>query len=474
MNDDRRKTKEILGILEANSFRPLILVILVTLSAALVSWAPSYLGLEPSGRVALFILILAAGLWISEAIPTFAVALLIIGLEIALLGRPNGIFATGPNDWLQFVQPWSSPIIWLFMGGFILASAASKTGLDRWFSTLVLQRCGTRPSIVLLGIMGITFCFSMFISNTATTAMMMAVITPIAAAIKDQNPFRKALLLSVPFAANLGGMGTVIGSPPNAMAAGMLQSYHAIDFLDWMMLGLPPALILVGLVWGFLLYRYPSSTAELPITSLLTPTHQLHSTPLWQKGIVMATFFLTITLWLAEPIHQIPTPVISFIPITVFTTFQILGKDEIRALPWEILLLLTGGLSLGVAVTQTGLAEWLVQQIPIGAEKPLLMAAGLAFFCSALSNFMSNTAAANILIPIGLALGTGMEAIIVVPLALAASSAMCLPVSTPPNAIAFSYGQLNSKDFLVGGLIIGAIAPGMCVLWCQLLLGSLQ
>lgn len=468
MNDGRRRAKEIIGVLEISSFRPVALFVAVTLIAITLSWFPAYSGLEPAGRVTLFILLIAAGLWVTEAIPAFAVALLVIGLEIAILGRPGGVSATKPDDWLQFVRPWSSPIIWLFFGGFVLAEAASKTGLDRWFSSLVLRRCGSRPAFILLGIMGITFCFSMFISNTATTAMMMAVISPVAVAIQIQNPFRKALLLAVPFAANLGGMGTVIGSPPNAIAMGMLRMEHSIDFLTWMFFGLPPALALAGIVWVFLLRRYPSSEVSLPTESLSPASSDFPSAPIWQKGLVMATFFTTVGLWLAEPIHKIPTPVISFIPIIIFTVFQILGRDEIRRLPWEILLLLTGGLALGVAVTNTGLAAWLVLQIPFGMEKPLIMAGCLAFLCSALSNFMSNTAAANILIPIGLALGVGMEINYVVPLALAASSAMCLPVSTPPNAIAYSYGQLASKDFLVGGLIVGLLAPAMCVLWCHL------
>ncbi len=474
MNDDRSRAQEILGVLEIHSFRPLLLSAAILLIAGAASWFPAFPGLEAPGRVTLFILLFAAGLWVTEAIPTFAVALIIIGLEIAILGRPGGVFATESGDWVQFVRPWSSPIIWLFLGGFVLAAAAEKTGLDRAFSKWVLSKCGQRPASILMGVMGITFCFSMFISNTATTAMMMAVMSPIAASIQRENPFRKALLLSVPFAANLGGMGTVIGSPPNAIATGLLREHYPIDFLQWMFLGLPPALLLVVLVWLFLQWQYPSTENEIPVQAMASDSTENPETPFWQRAIVMITFFVTIGLWLAEPVHNIPTPVISFIPITVFTALQILGKDEIRGLPWDILLLLTGGLALGVAVTQTGLATWLVEQLPRGFENPLFLAFCLAALCSVLSNFMSNTAAANILIPIGLALGSGSEATFVVPVALAASSAMCLPVSTPPNAIAYSYGQLNATDFLKGGICLGLIAPPLCLFWCQFVIKHLH
>ncbi len=470
MNDERRRASGILGRFRLGIGKGALLFGSVLIIASAVAWLPEHAGLTPAGRSALFILLFAGGLWVTEAIPAFAVAVLILSLEIAILGRPGGVYAQDPNDWQIFVRPWSSPIIWLFMGGFILAAAAAKTGLDRWFSILVLRRCGTRPATILLGIMAVTFCFSMFISNTATTAMMMAVTTPILASVATTDPFRKALTLAVPFAANIGGMGTVIGSPPNAIAIGTLQPVAPLNFLDWMFFGLPPALVLFALVWAFLVWKHPTTNPALRIDFGSSET-DAESAARWKKLVVMITFFATVGLWLTEPLHHIPSPVVSFLPIMVFTVFQIVGPEEIRGLPWDVLLLVTGGLALGVAVAETGLATWMLEQFALEGRNPILIAALLALACSIFSNFMSNTAAANILIPIGIAVGTGVETEIVIPIALAASTAMCLPVSTPPNAIAFSQGHLSAKDFIPGGLAVGLLAPFLCVWWARIIAG---
>ena len=185
---------------------------------------------------------------------------------------------------------------------------------------------------------------------------------------------------------------------------------------------------------------------------------------LWQRVMVIVVFLITVTLWMTGPIHNVPTPVVSFIPITIFTMIGVIGSKDVRRLNGDVLLLLAGGLALGVAVEKTGLAEWIVTRIPVETLSPIIIALGLAYLCSILSNFMSNTATANILIPITLALGSVGEIQYAIPIALAASSAMCLPVSTPPNAIAFAKGGLNTRDFVAGGLLIGALAPGLSVL----------
>lgn len=463
MSDERSYSNSILGYLNFSSSRALLKATVSLIIATIIAGVPSYPGLIPEARWTLFIMLFAAGLWILEAIPAFAVGVLIIGLEIMVLGQGDGV-ATRSEDWTVFVQPWASPLIWLFFGGFVLAIAAKKTGLDRWLSEHTLRWFGSRPSSILLGVMIVTFVFSMFISNTATTVLMIAAVSSIVSSLQREDPFSKALLLGVPVAANLGGMGTIIGSPPNAIAAGALNNIHPVDFLTWTYVALPPSIILFLAAYIFLVKRYPCQQQKLEIKRSESLEGLL---PMWQRLVVMVVFVVTIALWLTESIHRVPTAVVSFLPLTVFSATGVITAQNIRQLHWDVLLLIAGGLSLGETVTRTGLADWLVEGLPQDALGPVLLAFGLAYLCSGLSNFMSNTAAANILIPISLALGDVGTIHYVVPVALAASSAMCLPVSTPPNAIAFSKGGLNSHDFIGIGLFIGIATPVITIPWCR-------
>jgi len=471
MLDTRRQAARLLGTLEISSTRSLVKLLIAAAVAAGIAFVPEYSGLDPAPMWTLFILIFAAGLWVSEAIPAFAVAILIIGLEILILGKPDGVLATGPKDWQMFVAPWSSPVMWLFLGGFVLGQAAQTTGLDRMMARFVLRGFGTRPSVILLGAMGITFLFSMFMSNTATTAMMMSVMAPVIAALDKQDPFAKALLLGIPFSANVGGMATIIGSPPNAIAAGLLSETHNISFMQWMMAGLPPALVLFFAIWLYLKVAYPTRHTSLDLRGLEWETRTGSLLPMWKRLLVVPVFFLTVILWMTGSLHGMPTAVVSFIPITVFAVAGILNVGEIRRLQWDVLLLLAGGLSLGIAIQKTGLAVWLLGLLPIGSLGVLALAFLLAYVTTLLSNFMSNTAATNILAPLGMAVAVGFEPIIVIPLALGASAAMSLPISTPPNAIAFATGDLKSTDFLKGGLLMGILGPAVAVLWVYWLLG---
>src|SRR6056297_436927 len=183
---DRYLREEMLQRWKEKSLQPnvrglllLLRLIVPLLLAAVVAGVPTYEGLSVGGRAAMFILVLAAGLWISEAIPAFAVSLLVIGYSIAVLGRPGGVMDAGPQDWEKYVATWGSPLIWLFFGGFVLASGAEETGLTRWISVHVLHRVGQRPWWLLAACMVITFVFSMFISNTAAATMMVAIVLPI-------------------------------------------------------------------------------------------------------------------------------------------------------------------------------------------------------------------------------------------------------------------------------------------------------
>lgn len=459
----RSNARRLLGQLTQSARRSLTRTAICFVCAYLAAYIPTYSGLAPPAVSALFILLFCAGLWIAEAVPAFSVSLLAIALSIALIGRDE----TGAADWEKYVTTWGSPLIWLFFAGFILAAAAKKTGLDLWMAGQVLGRLGKRPAFVLLGVMIATAVLSMFLSNTATATMMVAMLQPALATSNNGKSYAKALLLGVAVAANVGGMGTLIGTPPNAIAAGTLKDFGGIDFMQWMWLGVPPAMILLVIGWGYLMLRYLGRAAFEPAEKV-SAIGEPPAVPQIQQLLVMFTFSATILMWMTSPWHGIPTTVVSFFPICVLTTTGTLDRDDLQTISWDVLLLIAGGLSLGVAITDTGLADWIVTQLPLDNLGPVVVAFCLAYVAMLLSNLMSNTAAANVILPIAIALLGSENAHFVVPIALSASAAMCLPISTPPNAIVYGTGLLKTKDLIVAGLAIGIVAPPIVILWTKI------
>ncbi|RXJ97769.1 transporter [Arcobacter sp. CECT 8986] len=449
--------------------------ILSFLIAFFIAIVPNYIGLSKEAGLMLFILCFSALLWMTEAIPTFAVSFLIIVLEIFLLGYHDFNFDSNSKEWVYYLKPWSSPLVFLFLSGFILAIAASKTKLDLWLAKKVIFYFGSKPHNILTGLMLITFILSMFISNTATTAMMMTMLLPILKNMKENNPFQKAILLGIVVAANIGGMGTIIGTPPNAIAIGILGD-KAPSFVGWMMLALPPSIIIAVILRFILLKRYPSTEETININKLKKVSHYDDSTtefskiptiPSWKKLLVIGVFIFTILLWLTGPFHHIPTPVVSLLPIVFFTIFGIITTDDIRQIRWDVIILIIGGLSLGSGVVKTGLDQWLGAQIDLEGLNIFLIISIFGFIVILISNFMSNTAATNIMLPLVVALGSTLGGSVVsymiISVALCASCAMVLPVSTPPNAIAYASGHLESKDFLFIGLVAGIAGPFLII-----------
>jgi solute carrier family 13 (sodium-dependent dicarboxylate transporter), member 2/3/5 len=476
VRDTRRAARRFVEAVEFDDVGALLRVLGCLLVAGVTAFLPDWQGLDPAARRCLFILVLAAGLWATEAIPAFAVALLVIGLSILLLGRPDGVLfgPDEPDRWQIFIAPLASPLIWLFLAGFILAEAASRTGLDRTLAGIVFHAAGSRATAVLISTMGITFVLSMFMSNTATAAMMIAVITPVLRTLPAGHPFRPALPLGIAVAANVGGMGTLIGTPPNAIAAGFIsRTGTEVSFLNWMLLALPPAVLLATVLGGYLVYRYRAAGLYLDRRALASAEETGPRAPAWQRGIVVMVFAVTLGLWMFGPA---PVAVVAFVPITVLSVTGVIGIAEIRQLRWDVLILMTGGLSLGVAVTESGLAAWIVDGLPLQDLGLVGAAVAFALLTAALSNFMSNTAAANILVPLGAAAAIGVggaPGILPVIIALSASSAMCMPIATPPNAIAYSTGEMNTRAFLVPGLILAFATPLLTVPWVSWLLPRL-
>lgn len=423
----------------------------------------------------LFLLFLSIGLWVTEAVPPFAVGLLIFGFLVFALG---GYYAEIDPDnasiyVAKYVQTWSNSVIWLMLGGFVMAEAMQKVGLDKTLFKMTISKFGSKPRNVLLGIMLVTAVFSMIMSNTATTAMMIAAVIPFINTLEKNAPFSKALLIGIPAAASLGGMGTIIGSPPNAIAVDAMSNHGVqFGFLEWMMIGFPVAVILVLLFWVFLINKFVPkvSTIDLGFLEDLDGDNGNNSRIFKiKRKIVLSVLLLTLVLWLTGNIHGIPASAVSLLPIMLLTLLGIVSGNDVRKLPWDTLMLVAGGLSLGLAIQETGVAEYYVGLISNYDLNLYALMAVFSLLTVILSNFMSNTATTTILIPIAIILVSSNQVILPLVIGLSASAALFLPISTPPNAIAFSSGKLDQKDFRAGGLYAGILAPVVIIIMVLLM-----
>ena len=447
-----------------------MLLLIGALLAALWLWTTLTTGLAPDQRAVAFIFLLAVGLWVTEAVPAFAVGLLIMGYLVYVLGSPW--LGDSVQDPSAYLDTWSSPVIWLLMGGFFMAAGLTRTGLDRQIFGVALRLAGTRPDRVLLVIMVTTALASMFLSNTSTAAIMIGAVLPFVRRAGPNEPFSRALLLAIPIAASLGGMGTIIGSAPNAIAAGVADTFGVgPGFLAWMVYGIPVSLAMVVGGWRLLLWRYPPVTrhVDADLEELDTPSEP-HSKKRRDRRVVGTLTILTIVMWISTPVHGFQVSVISLIPIVGRTVSQVLGAREVRALPWDTLMLVAGGLSLGAAVVDTGLAAVIAEQLEVltRVDSTWLTLVLLGWTTVTLSNFMSNTATVSLMLPVAVALLPGRELEMCLVLGLSASCALLLPVSTPPNAVAFSTGLLEIRDLRLGGVAAGLLGPPFIVSWVML------
>lgn len=417
----------------------------------------------------LFLLFLSIGLWVTEAVPPFTVGLFIFGFLILSLGgyynKIGEVEGEGSKYVQKYIQTWSNSVIWLMLGGFFLAEGMQKVGLDKILFKLSISKFGAKPRYVLLGIMLVTAIFSMIMSNTATTAMMIAAVIPFLNTLEKDAPFAKAMLIGIPAAASLGGMGTIIGSPPNAIAVDALkQNGISFGFLEWMLVGFPIAIILVLAMWFFLIRKYVPKVATIDL-SFLDEFDNFGNNPIFvaKRKFVSGVLIVTLLLWLTERIHHIPASAVSFLPIMLLTMFRIISGEDVRRLPWDTLMLVAGGLSLGLAIKETGLAAYYVGMIKNYELNFYVLMVVFSFLTIILSNFMSNTATATILIPIAIILVPEHPIILPLIIGFSASAALFLPISTPPNAIAFSTGRINQKDFRYGGIVAGLLGPAIII-----------
>ena len=416
----------------------------------------------------LFILLFAIGLWVTEAIPPFAVGILIIGYLVFSMSNLETENVT------QYLQTWSDSVIWLFLGGFFIAEAMKKTTLDQTLLKIIVGKLGEKSKFILLGLMLITAFLSMLMSNTATTAMMIASIAPITNSLGKEATLTKALLIGIPTAAAIGGMGTIIGSAPNAIAVGALEGIGIrISFLEWMLIGIPVAIILIFIFWGALLKKYQIKSTSLDLSFLQKTKQEMdESISKTQIRVTLIIILTSLLFWLTSQWTGIPVSAVSGIPIVGFTMFGILDADDMRKLPWDTLMLVAGGLALGLAVQQQGLTDYFISFIDVQDFNFYLLALMFAILSVIFSNIMSNTATTTIMVPLAISftlmLPEESPKIIPLVIALSASCALLLPVSTPPNAIAYSTGKIDQADFRYGGIIIGLLGPILVSLWVSL------
>jgi len=353
----------------------------------------------------------------------------------------------------------ANPIIILFLGGFMLAQAAVKYRLDAALTAYLLRPFGNKPPYILFGLILVTAILSAFMSNTATTAMMMTVILPIIAVIPSNDKFKSAVVLSIPIAANIGGIATPIGTPPNAIViAALAQQKIGLAFSDWVIMALPYTIAMLAIAWFLLrvLYKPTIKTVDLNLKA------KFNKEP---KAIALyVIFFVTVMLWFTESLHGIPSGLTAFIPLTFLTFGKILDTNDIRSLSWEVLWLVSGGMALGMIIDKTGLALWLLQSIEWSNFSILFLFFTFAIVGWALANFMSHTVPATLLMPLGISLGlsgslgSGYSTVLTcMVIGISSSLAMILPISTPPNAIAMATNMIKTKDMAVFGLIIGLI-----------------
>ena len=459
---------------------------------------PPLPGLSDAAWMTAAVAVLMGVWWVSEAIPIPVTALLPIVL-FPLLGISSVGSATAP---------FANPIIYLFMGGFIIAIAMEKSNLHKRIALNVIRIVGTKPLAIIAGFMISSAFISMWVSNTATALMMLPIALSVVHLVEDKEDiktktprynFSICLVLCIAYGCNVGGIGTLIGTPPNAlMAAYMLDNYNVnIGFATWMMVGIPLVVLSLPLVyWLLTRVLFPIKLEEIPGGKELIE-NELKKAGRMSKAenIVLSVFLFTATMWILPALMREFIPALKdYIPVISDTVIAIMGamllflipldfkKGEFtlgwvdtRKLPWDILVLFGGGLSLAAAISSTGLAEWMGEAMRglDGWSALSLMVASITLIIF-LTEITSNTATAAAFMPIlaSIAIAFSIDPLIlVVPAAIAASCAFMLPVATPPNAIVYGSGYVSLPQMAKAGLWVNLLMIMMITIVMYLLLG---
>lgn len=454
----------------------LLFIILVTLAVAFMP--TEYFGIPDLTVVqhrVIAMFVFAALMWLTEALPSWVTSMVVVVVMLLTVSTSAFSFLKEGDDLGTFVayadimHCFANPTIMLFIGGFVLAIGMTKTKLDVALARVLLKPFGTKSEIVLLGFLLVTAIFSAFVSNTATAAMMLAFLAPVLRSLPADGKGRIALALAIPVGANLGGIMTPIGTPPNLIVLDNLSKFNDIDitFTEWMLRMIPFVLLLLFISWVLLRYLFPFKQKNIEIKIEGEMRWDFHTI------VVVATFLVTIFLWMfGKELWGLNTNVVAMIPIAAFCAAGILQRRDLEEINWSVLWMVAGGFALGVALDKTGLGNVLVDAIPFASWSPLVVMIISGLVCFVFSNFISHSAAASLLAPILGLVASGISAdptagsaftemggpcALMVGVAISASVSMILPISTPPNAIAHSTGFIEQKDMMKVGIIMGLL-----------------
>ncbi|MBR5653753.1 MAG: SLC13/DASS family transporter [Prevotella sp.] len=459
------------GMVIKKSAMAIVVVLITLLLWNLPSSSFGIEGLNVVQQRIIAIFAFATLMWILEVVPSWATSVAIIVLLLLFCSDSGLKPMCNPDEvgellsYKGVMACFADPVIMLFIGGFILAIAATKTGLDAQLAKILLKPFGTKSETVLLGFLLITGLFSMFVSNTATAAMMLTFLTPVFRQLPPEGKGRIALALSIPVAANLGGMGTPIGTPPNTIALKYLNDPEGLNlnlgFGQWMLFMVPLVIVLLFISWFLLRKMFPftQKRIELSIEGGMKPG--IHT------KIVIVTFIVTVALWLLDSVTGINSYTVALIPFVIFSLTGVINRRDLEEINWSVIWMVAGGFALGYGLNQSGLAALAVKSIPFGDFSPIIILILSGIICYVLSNFISNSATAALLMPILVvvcsAMGDKLTAIggtptILIGVAVAASSAMVLPISTPPNALAYATNLVEQRDMARIGIFTGIIS----------------
>lgn len=457
-----------------------LLKLLFAIGIPLFLWiAPSYLyglpDLNPVEHRVISIFAFAALMWLFDVVPAWTTSLVVVVLLLFCTSDSSLWFFQTDAAGVKYenlvsntaiLHCFADPTIMLFIGGFIIAIAATKSGLDVKLAKVMLTPFGTKSENVLLGFLLVTAIFSMFISNTATAAMMLTFLAPVLKALPADGKGKIGLALAIPIGANIGGIGTPIGTPPNAIALKFLNDPAGMDmgigFGQWMMVMAPFTFVLLFIAWVILRKMFPFKQKEIHLQIEAGAQHQ---SPL-RDAIVYVTFAITVGLWLTDAITGVNANVVAMLPVGVLCIAGVITKRDLEQISWSILWMIAGAFALGVAMRQSGLAANMIASIPFNEWSPLLIIIGSGLLCYLMANFISHTATAALFVPILAIAGSSMAdslssyggvATLLIGVAICSSLAMVLPISTPPNALADATGFIKQKYMVKTGLIIGAI-----------------